>query len=164
MTFIQYRKQISSIKFFEHRLCHLTQFLCRNPPLTVGDTFQASYLQALTLLQNFDKGGCLRKGIMGSGIEPYNSSCHGLHLQLLTLQELLVHCCDFQLTTSSWLDMLSHFNHLVRIEIQANHGIVTLWMLKLLLNAEAIALLIKLSYTIALWITYTITEDNSLVF
>ena len=26
-------------------------------------------------------------------------TCHGLNLQLLILQELLVYCCDFQLTT-----------------------------------------------------------------
>ncbi len=36
-------------------------------------------------------------------------------------------------------------------------------MLRLLLDAEAIALLIKLSDTISLWIAYTITEDGSLV-
>ena len=36
-------------------------------------------------------------------------------------------------------------------------------MLRLLLDAEAIALLIKLSHTISLWITYTITEDGGFV-
>ena len=69
---------------------------------------------------------------MGSGIKPGESSCHGLYLQLLILQELLVYCCDFQLTTSGWFDMLSHFHYLVRIEVQAYHGIVALWMFWLL--------------------------------
>jgi hypothetical protein len=32
-------------------------------------------------------------------------------------------------------------------------------MLRLLFNAEAIALLIKLSHTISLWVAYSITED-----
>ena len=59
--------------------------------------------------------------------------------------------------------MLGYFHHLVRIEIQAHHCIVTLRMLWLLLDAEAIALLIKLCYTISLWIADTITEDCCLV-
>ncbi|GEM_PF-5096964 len=31
-------------------------------------------------------------------------TCHSLYLQLLILQELLVDGCDFQLTTSGWLE------------------------------------------------------------
>ena len=54
---------------------------------------------------------------MGSGIKPGESSCHGLYLQLLILQELLVYCCDFQLTTSGWLNMLGYFYYLIRIEV-----------------------------------------------
>ena len=57
--------------------------------------------------------------------------------------------------------MLGYFHHLVRIEVQAYHGIVTLWMLRLLLDAQAIALLIKFSHTISLRGTYTITKDGS---
>jgi hypothetical protein len=34
-------------------------------PISKADIFQTSYLQALALLQDFDKGRCLRKGIMG---------------------------------------------------------------------------------------------------
>ena len=131
----KYRKEILAIVILQHWLSILSHLFCGNPTLTVCDTFQASYLQALSLLQNFDKGGCLRKGIMGTGIEPGKSSCHGLYLQLLILQELLVHCCDFQLATSRWLDMLRYFHHLVRIEIQAYHSIVALRMLWLLFNA-----------------------------
>ena len=36
-------------------------------------------------------------------------------------------------------------------------------MLRLLLDAEAIALLIKLSHTISFWVAYSITEDCSFV-
>ena len=57
--------------------------------------------------------------------------------------------------------MLGYFHHLVRIEVQAYHGIVSLWMLRLLFDAQAIALLIKLSHAISLRVTYTITEDGS---
>ena len=32
------------------------------------------------------------------------NTCHGLNLQLLILQELLVYCCDFQLTTGRRLE------------------------------------------------------------
>ena len=92
----------------QHRLCILSQLFCGNPTLTVCDSFQTSYLQALTLLQDFNKGGSLRKGIVGSGIKPGKSSCHGLYLQLLILQELLIDCCYFQFTTSGWLDMFSY--------------------------------------------------------
>ena len=98
---------------------------------------------------------------MGSGIEPGKSSSHGLHLQLLILQKLLVHRCDFQLTTSRWLNMLGYFHDLVRIEIQAYHSIVTLRMFRLLFDAQAIALLIEFSHTISFRVTYTITKDGS---
>ena len=69
---------------------------------------------------------------MGSGIKPGESSCHGLYLQLLILQDLLINGGDLQLTTSGWLNMLGYFYNLVRIEVQAYRGIVTLWMLWLL--------------------------------
>ena len=59
--------------------------------------------------------------------------------------------------------MLSYFHHLIRIEVQAYHSIVALWMLRLLFNAQAIALLIKLSNSISLRITYTITKNSSFV-
>ena len=57
--------------------------------------------------------------------------------------------------------MLSYFHHLVRIEVQAYHGIITLWMFRLLLDAQAIALLTKLCHTISLRVTYPITKDGS---
>ena len=57
--------------------------------------------------------------------------------------------------------MLSYFHHLVRIEVQAYYCIVALWMLRLLFDAQAIALLIKLSHAISLRVTYTLTKDGS---
>ena len=59
--------------------------------------------------------------------------------------------------------MLSHFHHLVRIEIQAYHSIVALWMLRLLFDTQAIALLIKLCHAITFRITYTIAKYSSFV-
>ena len=100
---------------------------------------------------------------MSSGIKPGKSSCHGLYLQLLILQELLVYCCDFQLTTSGWLDMLSYICHLVRIEIQAYRSIVALRMFWVLLGAEAMAVSIELCNSISLRITYTRAKNGSLV-
>ena len=150
-----------AIIILQHWLSILSQLFCSNPTLTICDTFQTSNLQALALLQDFNKGGCFRKRIMGSGIEPSKSSCHGLYLQLLILQELLVYGGDFQLTTSGWHDMLSYIYHLVWIEIQAYHCIVALRIFRLLFNAQAIALLIKLSNSISFWITYTIAKNLS---
>ena len=57
--------------------------------------------------------------------------------------------------------MLGYFHHLVRIEVQAYHSIVALWMFRLLLDAQAITLLIKLCYAISLRIAYTITKYGS---
>ena len=59
--------------------------------------------------------------------------------------------------------MLSYFHHLIMIEVQAYHSIIALWMLRLLLDAQAIALLIKLCHTISLRITYTIAKYSSFV-
>ena len=69
---------------------------------------------------------------MGSSIKPGKTSSHGLYFQLLILQELLVNCGEFQLSTSRRLNMLGYFHYLVRIEVQAYHGIVALWMFWLL--------------------------------
>ena len=59
--------------------------------------------------------------------------------------------------------MLGYFYYLIRIEVQAYHCIVALRMLWLLFNAQAIALLIKLSNSISFRITYTIAKNGCLV-
>lgn len=102
---------------------------------------------------------------MGSGIKPGESSCHGLYLQLLILQELQVHRCDFQLTTSRRLDMLGYFYHLVRIEVQAYHSIVTLWMLRLLLDAQTnLPLVLERTFKILQYLMFRILFRKISVF
>lgn len=52
-------------------------------------------------------------------------TCHGLNLQLLILQKHLVYCCDFQLTTSRWLETSFYLKRNVAFRkcIPSNHPI-----------------------------------------
>ena len=131
---IQQRKYVLAIIIFQHRLRHLAQCLLRDPALAVSNPFEAGHLQSLTLLQHFDEGRCLREGVMRPGIKPRKASCHRLHFQLLVFQELLIDGGYLQLSTRRRLDVFRHLNHLVRIEIQADNRIVTLRVLRFLLD------------------------------
>ena len=99
---------------------------------------------------------------MCPGIKPRKASCHRLHFQLLVFQELLIDGGYLQLSTRRRLDVFRHLNHLVRIEIQADNRIVTLRVLRFLLDAQAVARLIKLCHSVSLRVTHPIAEHRSL--
>ena len=48
--------------------------------------------------------------------------------------------------------MLGYIHQLVRVEVKTYHSIIALGLFRFLLNAQAVALLVKLCYAIALWI------------
>ena len=99
---------------------------------------------------------------MRTCIEPSKTTSQKLHLQVLLVEELLIHSGDFQLSTRGRLDVLRHFHHLVGIEVETHHRIVALGLLGLLLNRKAVALLVELSHTIALWVLYPIAKHARL--
>jgi len=75
----------------------------------------------------------------------------------------LVDGSDLILSTCGWFDLMCHIYHLVWIEIETYNSIVVLRLSWFLLNREAVALLIKLSYTIVLRIVHPIAKDRSLL-
>ena len=60
--------------------------------------------------------------------------------------------------------MRGNINHFVRIEIQAYHGVVALWLCWLFLNGDSVFVGVKLYYTVALGIVDAVTEDTSFSF
>ena len=64
-------------------------------------------------------------------------------------------------STCRWLDGLCHIYHFVGIEVQANDSIIALRMLWLLFDAQAVAVRIKLCYSVSLGIAYPISKYRS---
>ena len=60
--------------------------------------------------------------------------------------------------------MLGDVHHTVRIEVQSHHRIVRFGLGGLLLNAQTVAVLVKLSYAIAFWVVDIIAEYGGLTF
>ena len=58
--------------------------------------------------------------------------------------------------------MLGNIHHFIRVEVKAYNSIVTLRLFGLFLNRKAVALLVKLSYTIAFRVRDPIAKDSCL--
>ena len=97
---------------------------------------------------------------MSTSIEPSEAAAKDLNFQFAIFQKLLINSSDFQFSTSRRLNMFGYINDLIWIEIKAYHSIIALRLLWFLFNGEAVALLIKFSNTITLWITDPITKDG----
>ena len=100
---------------------------------------------------------------MGAGVKPCKSTLQGQHLQLLLLEVHLVDGGDFQLATGAGLDVLGYLHHAVGIEVEAHDGVVGLRMGGLLLDAQAVALLVELGHSVALGVVHPVAEDGGVV-
>ena len=116
----------------------------------------------MTLLDDFDEGAGFGQAVVGAGVEPGEAALQGLYLQVLLGEVLLVDGGDFQFTAGTGLDVLGYLYHAVRIEVEADDGIVALGLCRLLFDAEAVAFGVELSNTVAFGVVDKIAEDGSL--
>ena len=100
---------------------------------------------------------------MGARVEPGKAALQRLHLELSAAQILLVDGRDLQFAALAGLDVLGDLHHAVGIEVEAHDGVVALRMGRFLLDAEAVALAVKLRHAIALRVVDIISEDGRLV-
>ena len=77
------------------------------------------------------------------------------------LQVQTVEVCNFKLTTGRRLDLLGQFNDLLIVEVQASYRIVALGLLGLFFKRQHLAICIKFSHAIALWILHTVSKYRS---
>ena len=99
---------------------------------------------------------------MGAGVEPGESVAKFLDLELSFCKEYLVDGGDLQFTPCRRLDLACHFYNLVGIEIQTGHGIVALWLGRLFLDAQAVAIGVELGHAVSLRVADPVTEDGRL--
>ena len=92
-------------------------------------------------------------------IKPCKTSRQGSDFQLSAIQEFLVHRCYLKFPACGRTDILCNFHHVIWIEIKSDDSIIALRLCRFLLDAEAIAVLVKLRDAIALRVTYLIPED-----
>ena len=95
---------------------------------------------------------------MCTGVEPCKSALQCLHFQLATFQVFLVDGGYLKFATCAWLDVLGYLYHAVRVEVESHHGVVALRMFWLLLDAEAVALCVKLCHTVAFRVVHIVAE------
>ena len=159
---VDHLQQILTILVLQHRLCHLAELVRRDPSLAEGDALQAGHLQALPFLDHLDEGARLAQRVVRARVQPSKAASQRLHLQLPVLEEALVHRRDLQLTACRRFDGLCHVHHLVRVEVQSHHGIVALGLLRLLLDAQAVAVTVELSHAVAFGIAHPVAEYRGL--
>ena len=100
---------------------------------------------------------------MCSSIEPCEATAKCLHLQFSVFKESLINSSYLVFSSCRGLDGLCHIYHLVGIEVQSDNSIVALGLLGLFLNAQTIAICIKLSHAISLRVAHPITKYSSLL-
>ena len=151
-----------AVLVLEHRLGYLFEVLLGDPALAVGDSFKTGYLESLTLLEDLHIYGCLGEGVVGAGVEPCEASRQDADLELAVAQEFLIDGGDLQFPPGGWLYVRGHVHDLVGVEVEADDGIVALGMLRLLLDGEAVALVIEFGHAVAFRVVDPVAEDGGL--
>ena len=100
---------------------------------------------------------------MCAGIQPRETTTKYLHLQFTIFQKLLINSCNLQFTTCGGLNVFSHIDHLIRIEIKTNYSIVALGLCWFLNYTQAVTFFVKFSYTIALGIRDPVAKYSCVV-
>ena len=96
---------------------------------------------------------------MGACIKPSEAPVENLHLQFAVLKEAVVDGGYLKLAARRRLYRLRHLDNLVGIEVESYDGIVRLWFLRLLLDADSPTLRIELNNAIALGVVDAIAEN-----
>ena len=97
---------------------------------------------------------------MRPGIEPSEATAQRLNAELARLEEGLVHTRDLQLAACRGLDPSGHVDDLIRVEVEADYGVVALGLGGLLLDGDAAPLGVELRHPIALGVTDPVAEDR----
>lgn len=86
-------------------------------------------------------------------------SAEGLDFEFAIFEEALVDGGDLVFASCRRLDVGCYIDHLVRIEVEADYGIVALRTGWLLFDGEAVAFFVEFYHSIALGIIDPIAED-----
>ncbi len=154
--------QILPILVLQHRLGELAEMVRGDPAVAVGDLFQAGDLEALALLDGLYVDRGVGQGVVGAGVEPGEAAAEGLDPEFAVGQEPLVDARDLQFAAGGGLDALSYLHDLVGVEVDARDGVVALRLGRLLLDAEAVAVFVKLGHAVALRVADPVAEDGGL--
>ena len=121
---LYHMKQILAILVLDHGLCQLAHAFGGNPAFAIGDAFETGNLETLALFNDFNKRGSLTEGVVRAGVQPCETTAKGLYLEFTIFEEFLVYSGYFQLAAGGGFDLLGHINHLIGIEVEANHCII----------------------------------------
>ena len=97
---------------------------------------------------------------MGSSIQPGKTTAHEFHREITTLQIYLVNICDFKLSTRTWFDVFSNFDHIIVIEVKSCHRKVRLRMFWFFFDRDGIHLIIELNHTKTFWVFDLVSKDS----
>ena len=92
-------KEVLAVLVFNHWLGEFAHAVFGDPTTAVSDGFEAGDFETLTFLDDFDEGGGFTQRVVGTGIEPCETTAEGLYLELTIFQETLVDGGDFVFAT-----------------------------------------------------------------
>ena len=164
LSFLRYPQQILAVGVLCHGGGQGTELLCGDPAIPERDILQAADLEAGSLFQDLNEDGGLGQGIVRSRIQPGEAAAQGLDLQGTIGKEGLVHRGYFQLAAGRWFDAFGYGDHLVGVEIQADHRVVAFRGRWLLLDRQAVALGVELGNAVSLRVGNPVAEDRRLAF
>ncbi|MOA42678.1 hypothetical protein D3C78_1647480 [compost metagenome] len=100
----------------------------------IGNFFQASHFQPLALFNGMHEMTGFQQRVMGTGIEPGETTTQHFYIECLPLQVSAVDVGDFQLATVGRFDALGNLDNIVVVEVQAGYRIVGFWLQRFLFN------------------------------
>lgn len=131
-----------------------------NPAVLVGDLLEDGDGRILGALDGAHKLAGFVERLHGAGIEPGVASPEGDHGERAVLKVHPVEVSDLELAARRGAHELSALRHVARVEVEAGDGVARLGVLRLLLDGDRAAVLVKLHDAEALRVVHVVAEDG----
>src|SRR5579859_6932195 len=163
-AFLQHLQKVVSIAIVLHGSGNPFHLLRADVALAISNLLGARDHQALASLDGLNEKRGLKHRLVGSCIEPCHSAAHYSHVEHSAFQILAVNVGDFEFPAWRGLKVFRDLNHLRVVEVEPGDCVPRLGYLRLLFQAERLALPVELNYTVAFRIVHGVGKDASSTF
>ena len=151
-----------TVRRFSVCIRRFEQFLACNPAVTICNLFGSGDHDALPLLNDLHKLGCLHERVHRAGVQPGVATAEQLHVERAVLEVHAVEVGDFQLAARRGLDLLCKLDYALVVEIETGDSVVRLWLLRLFFNRNHVAICIEFYDAEAFRVVDVVAEHSRL--
>jgi len=158
-SFGELNQRISVDRFLEG-FSQIRQSVAADEAGEVRGGFGAAYQLIGAALPLSNVVGCFAERLRCAGVEPVSVAVQDCDVEGSQFPIFIVHRADLDFAPGAWLNPFGDFDDSTGVEVDANDGVVRLWLRRLLLDGDCPHILVKLYNTEVLGVGDVIGEHR----